>query len=118
MSAAPPPARSPGFLHNFPPGRGAHVMGGGALLAAYAPGVADLVSAWWNEPNYSHGFLVLPISVAILWQRKDRLQAIPIRPSPVGWLAFVGLLVYRAWLFEKNEMWTEEATIPLCAAAL
>ena len=26
-----------------------------------------LIQAWWNDPNYSHGFLVIPVAVWILW---------------------------------------------------
>ena len=28
-----------------------------------------LISIWWRDPSYSHGFLVIPIALVILWQR-------------------------------------------------
>jgi len=35
---------------------------------AYAPNFRELIAIWWVDPNYSHGFLVIPIVVWILWQ--------------------------------------------------
>src|SRR5262245_4251906 len=89
-----------------------------ALAWSYYPSFADLFRKWWNDPNYSHGFFVVPIAVAILWQRRDRLGSIPLAPSWWGWLALLGVLGLRALLYEKNEVWTENATIPLVIASL
>ena len=35
---------------------------------AYAPNFASLVRTWNREPDYSHGFLVIPIALVILWK--------------------------------------------------
>jgi exosortase len=91
---------------------------GVAVVASYLPSVRELIRIWWDEPNYSHGFLVAPISAAILWQRREQLATMALRPSVAGWAALLGLLAFRAYLYEKNEMWMEQATIPVCAAAL
>ena len=39
-----------------------------ALGWAYAPNIASLVRTWNREPDYSHGFLVIPIALVILWK--------------------------------------------------
>ena len=108
----------PRRVKEAPAGLWAATLVGVALLASYLPSVIDLVRTWWDEPNYSHGFLVAPIAGLILWQRRDRLAKIAIRPSVVGWLGVLAVLALRAYLYERNEMWMEQATIPVLAGAL
>lgn len=89
-----------------------------ALAAAYAPNLADLEQRWARETNYSHGFLVAPIALAILWQRRNDLDLARLRPSWIGWLALAGALLTRAWFYERNELWLESLTIVPAVAAL
>ena len=69
-------------------GRRALWLGGGllaALLAVlYAPILRELVWDWWDDPNYSHGFLVPVFSAYLAWQRRDALAAAPHRGSWLG----------------------------------
>ena len=118
MSADVASTNSPRRLKEVPAALWAAAAVTAALLASYLPSVRELVRTWWDEPNYSHGFLVAPIAALILWQRRDRLPQIAPKPSAVGWLAALAILAFRAWLYEKNEMWQEQATIPLMAMAL
>jgi exosortase D (VPLPA-CTERM-specific) len=71
-----------------------------ALLALYLPVLERLVAQWWNDSNYSHGFLI-PFFVAfVVWERRERLRRIAPQPSWIGLavlaasvaLLFVGLL--------------------------
>ena len=48
---------------------------------AYWPGLIGLLETWQSDPDYNHGFLVVPIAVWLLWQRRDRLASLDIRPS-------------------------------------
>lgn len=44
----------------------------GCLAALYFPSFIPLVETWWKNPDYSHGFLVIPASLYfanIAWQR-------------------------------------------------
>lgn len=87
---------------------------GAALLAfAYAPNVLSLATIWNNEPNYSHGFLVLPIAAYILWRRvQDRPFAWEAyRPSWPTWVGLAGLLAVRALAYERGMSWVETATL-------
>src|SRR5947209_3047960 len=89
----------PRRVKEAPAGLWAATLVGVALLASYLPSVIDLVRTWWDEPNYSHGFLVAPIAGLILWQRRDRLARIAIRPSVFGWLGVLAVLALRAYLY-------------------
>jgi len=63
----------------------------GALLCAlYWWVVRDLVFQWWDDPNYSHGFLVPLFSGYLVWQDRDAIRRRPTRPS---WLGLPVLLV-------------------------
>ena len=66
---------------------------GGWILAAlvvllYWPIVQKLVTDWWDDPNYSHGFLVPVFSGYLVWRSRAHLAALTPRGS---WAA--GLLV-------------------------
>src|ERR1700678_3248836 len=49
------------------------------LGLAYWPNFRELYSTWKDDPNYSHGSLVIPIALVILWQR---LSTPPTKTSP------------------------------------
>lgn len=89
-----------------------------ALIASYLPSIYALGQVWANEPNYSHGFLVAPIAGLILWLRRRELDHVTIKPSVIGWIGLLVILGGRAYLYQRNEMWLEEATIPFAAACL
>src|SRR5262245_2476378 len=55
----------------------------GVLYARILP---DLVLDWWDDPNYSHGFLVPLFSAFVLWQRRDTIRALDTRASWWGLL--------------------------------
>jgi exosortase len=60
-----------------------------AVLAAlslwlYWSTLSRLTAQWWHDPNFSHGFFVPLFSGFVLWQERDRLARIPLRPSWSG----------------------------------
>jgi len=56
-----------------------------ALLAVlYAGILRDLAWQWWDDSNYTHGFLVPVFSGFLIWQRRHELAAIPINGSWIG----------------------------------
>ena len=62
----------------------------------YAPVFAKLVHDWATDDNYSHGFLILPLALYFVWERRARLAAITPEPSLVGLgvvLAGLGMLL-------------------------
>jgi exosortase len=82
-----------------------------AIALSYAPNLYRLGVGWFNEPNYSHGFLVIPIAAVIFWQRKAELNVAALRPMFLGWVIVVGILLTRFWLFERNEFWAESISL-------
>ncbi len=88
-----------------------------AVGFAYAPNFASLFKTWRTDPDYSHGFLVLPICAYILlkrWPGPDE----QIRPTPWwgGWVLVLGAMAARVFLHERGQTWSETATfLPVVA---
>lgn len=61
----------------------------------FYPVWVSLVSAWSASEDYSHGFLILPLSVYILWGKREQLLELEVNPT---WsalpLALLGLCAY------------------------
>ena len=66
-----------------------------ALLAVFWPTVQGMVHIWYNFETYTHGFLILPISLWLVWRKRAHLAAFTPQPAP-AFLVFVvgGLLVW------------------------
>ncbi|MEK7285824.1 MAG: exosortase W [Nitrospirota bacterium] len=47
----------------------------------YYPAFTKMAIGWWEVAAYSHGFLIPPISLYLIWQDRKRLSALPIRPD-------------------------------------
>jgi exosortase len=84
-----------------------------ALGWAYEPDLVTLYRTWVREPDYTHGFLVVPIALVILWKRwpATGLEDAPSSPRWPGWLLVVAGLAARAVFDEKGQNWSESATL-------
>ena len=60
------------------------------LFGLYLPTLTHLVSQWWNNSNFSHGFIVPLFSGFVIWQERSRLARVNPQPSWSG-LVLVGL---------------------------
>jgi exosortase len=92
------------------------------FVLAYLPNLRGLVSIWNDDPNYTHGYLVLPIAAYIVWQQlstpvpKTSPGAVP---APWwGWVFLAAVLVLRVVMYERNAQGSESSTIILAVAAL
>jgi exosortase len=56
----------------------------GLTILIYLPAIIDLISDWWNDPNYSHGFLIPIISFYLIWRKKGDLADIKTESSRFG----------------------------------
>jgi exosortase len=56
-----------------------------AFVWAYYPTLERLLLAWRDQPDYSHGFFVVPVAIFILWARRANF------PGLSGGLAWGGL---------------------------
>jgi exosortase len=90
-----------------------------ALLTwAFGSALRDLVFVWQTNEQYSHGFLVAPFALFLLWQRRDRLDRAALRPSVWGLVvlaAGVGLWLYGAYF---HYVWLNTITIIPCVAGV
>ncbi len=68
----------------------------GLVLILYFPVLRELVRDWWNNPDFSHGFLVPVFSAWLVWQARGRLRQLPRRAS---WSGAFTLLAAVALLF-------------------
>jgi exosortase D (VPLPA-CTERM-specific) len=67
----------------------------GAILATlvvwlYHPLLMTLIRQWWDDPNYSHGFLIPILSLYFAWQRRERLWSLSLHPNLLGLLLLIG----------------------------
>jgi exosortase len=56
----------------------------GVLAVLYSVVLRDLALTWWDDPNYSHGFLVPVFSGWLIWQRRQALLALEARGHWIG----------------------------------
>ena len=63
------------------------VAAAGAWL--YSGILTRLAADWANDDNYSHGFLIVPLTLYFAWERRHRLRALPPEPSVLGLLVVI-----------------------------
>jgi exosortase len=54
------------------------------ILLIYHSILIKLVADWWQDPNFSHGFLVPIFSGYLVWTKRDVLRSTKIAPSWIG----------------------------------
>lgn len=87
------PTRSPSLRKLLP---GAGILAG-VILYAYWPTLRWAENAWRNEPDYSHGYLVIPLAGFLLWQRRDSMPGFRSHASLWG-LGLIVLAIGMRWL--------------------
>lgn len=60
------------------------------VVLLYSPVLGGLIKQWYEDGNYSHGFLVPIFSVYLLWLRRDALAVMPKSPRLFGLLIVLG----------------------------
>ncbi len=67
-----------------------------AILAIYRSTAESVVAIWWRSETFAHGFLIVPICVALVWARRRQVATINPSADNLGFLllAVAGL----AWL--------------------
>ncbi len=92
-----------------------------AVIALLQPTFMSMVDTWERSETYAHGYVILPISLWLIWRNRKFLAAIPAAPDwralaasvplGLGWLAakvggvlvieqymLVGILISTVWL--------------------
>jgi exosortase len=84
---------------------------------AYWPNLLYLQNAW-EQPDYTHGYLVLPIALWILWKRWPKAGTVELTPWWPGWVLVVASLVARVYFLERGQNWSEAATLLMVVIGL
>jgi len=94
---------APGMLAAWYAMRGTAVsLFAGILIlgAVFQPEVTTAVQTWWDSTAYNHCFMVIPIVLYLLWDRRDTLVGLAARPIP--WVALAGVPLAVAWLIAER----------------
>ena len=87
-----------------------------AIVLLFWQVLVKLADAWLVDGNYSHGWLIIPIALYFVWERRDKLAATPVQPS---WFGLVliggGLLVLLAGLWGSELFLSRVAMLPVIA---
>ncbi len=67
------------------------------ILVQFRQAVADAVQVWWIYPTYSHCFLIVPISLWLIWEKRDQLAYVQPRVDGRALLA-VPVLLFLWWI--------------------
>lgn len=66
------------------------------LLFWYRDTALAMEAIWSRSDTFAHGYLVAPISLWLVWRKRDVLAVLPLRPSWLGGVS--GLACGLAWL--------------------
>lgn len=67
-----------------------------APFALYFGTAASMVDIWNSSDTFAHGYIILPISLWLIWRRREQFSRIPARPYAPALLLLV--LLGAAWL--------------------
>jgi exosortase len=83
------PSKWLAFWHTIKPFGWQGLLLVAVLIMLYRPVLKLLVWQWYNDADYSHGFLVPLLSAYLIWQRRDVLRLVPRRQSWWGLVVIV-----------------------------
>lgn len=64
-------------------------------IAATFPAWYTMAVVWWNDANYSHGLLIIPVALFFLWRGRARWRAVTPEISYPGLICFAAVaLIY------------------------
>jgi exosortase A len=61
-----------------------------AVLAIHWTTAASIVAIWARSETFAHGFLIVPIVLVLIWQRRHALARIAPRADPLGLVLLAG----------------------------
>jgi exosortase A len=68
----------------------------GALAWLFWPAISGAVQVWYGNATYNHGFLILPVVLYLVWERRESLR--DLQPTPCWWALPGVVLGSLAWL--------------------
>jgi exosortase len=88
------------------------------LLAAYWFVLISLGAQWADDPNYAHGFFVLPMAAVLAWRRRERWRATPARVDARGIVLFIAAAVLYLGGVIAAELFTMRVSLVVAVAAI
>ena len=70
------------------------------LLAMHWQTLSSMISTWWNIGTYTHGFVILPISVWIVWTLRNSISTMTPKPTIKGIMALLAISLI--WLIANQ----------------
>jgi exosortase len=62
------------------------------VLLLYGSILGALVRNWWSDPDYGHGFFVVPFAAFVLWRSRRRWMSVEVKPSNIGLVVIFGAM--------------------------
>jgi exosortase A len=93
-----------------------------AILAIYWPTVASIVAIWERSETFAHGYLIVPITLVLVWTRRRELARLIPTPDVLGFVLLAGLVL--GWLAANAgqvlviEQYAMTAMIPAAVLAI
>lgn len=81
------------------------------LAVLYAPIVPGMVADWFHDPNYSHGFLVPLISAYFLWEKREDLATVTVKPNGFGLVVILAGLFLLVFGYAGTEYFTMRSSL-------
>jgi exosortase len=75
---------------------GAALAVAAGFVLLYRHVLVKLISDWWTDGNYSHGFFIIPIAAYLARERRDRFTAARQKPSALGLVVILGSILVLA----------------------
>ena len=92
------------------------------ILATYWRTAESIVAIWWRSETFAHGFLIVPISIFLVWMRRREVAQIAPAPDALGLviIALAGLtwLVADAGQVQVIQQYAMTAMIPAAVIAV
>ena len=85
----------------------------------FAPVIWQLINVWKTNDDYSHGFFVIPISLYIVWHKRQKLLSLPAKPSWFGLPFFIGgVIIYFICFVTKFHTFTHLSMVVILLGLL
>src|SRR5258705_12102933 len=64
------------------------------LFGWYWTTATSIEAIWASNGTFQHGYLIVPISFALIWRRRNQLLQLPLKPVfwPIIWLMALGFV--------------------------
>jgi len=83
-------------MHHWPSAAVVFALLAFVLIALYFDTASAIVGIWWRSETFTHGFLVLPLVLWMVWRQRTNLSH--LHPQPNAWGLAALVLVGLGWL--------------------